>query len=69
MNLVEWPDAPMMPNMPTSHCLQVNALISSQCICFYVLRWLLQTCSGGFAESQSYFTSLVNTVINNAFSI
>lgn len=66
---MEWPDALMMPNKPTLHYLQVNDPISSQCICFREFHLSLQTCSGGFAESQLYFVSRVNTVIKNAFPI
>lgn len=40
----------------------------SHCICFFVFSLWLQLSSGGFAESQLYFDSLVNTVIKNAFS-
>lgn len=67
MNLVEWPDALTMPNMPTLHCLQVKDLISSltafACACFSLS---LRICFGGFVLSQLYFDSPENPVIKES---
>ena len=68
MNLAEWPDALTMPNMPISHCLQVNDLISWFLLIAFVFAG--SACgSGGFAGSQLYFDSPVTTVTKKAFSI